>query len=55
MKRTYIQPTFNIVQIEISSIVCASGDHPVQEQVDIPTGGDPTLEYDAPRVRLWQE
>ncbi|MCR5394404.1 MAG: hypothetical protein K6E86_03320 [Bacteroidales bacterium] len=52
MKRTYIQPTFTIVQIEISSIVCASG---YPEQVYVPTGGETATEYDAPRVRLWGE
>ena len=44
MKRTYIQPTLVVFQIEVSSVICVS--IPINNSV-------PADELDAPRTRLW--
>ena len=47
MKRTYIQPSIVVVEVELSNLVCASN-------VGIKINSEETTDYlDAPRTRLW--
>ena len=47
MKRTYIQPSIVVVEVELSNLVCASN-------VGIKINSEEPTDYlDAPRTRLW--
>ena len=55
MKRTYIQPQIILVQVELNSIICVSGD-PLRsngDKTNVSMSSTNALEYDAPRTRLW--